>query len=319
MNKLIASIASISACFSAGAVSVFSYFPSGEVKASGPDFSSLVVTDINADDTYPVFTFTQDEVVNNPSSAIANVYFCPTGWTTDNPSHVSPSEYGSYSSSSGDIVLSVFWDTSSSRFVVRISTEFPALNGGKKLFSSLYMFDLNAKAGLTDQPINVSVSCETAGYFSVTNYYYAGSILSPESGKPDYGIQFAGTIGNDYSLWRYSLGYNSGYNTGYNTGNSDGYDDGHEVGYNDGYNEGHDDGYNDGYNEGHGDGYNEGHDDGVNEVSSNFGVWDLFSNAFGSIGNILNIQLFPGVTLGLMLSVPIVFAFLLWLIHVLRG
>jgi hypothetical protein len=67
------------------------------------------------------------------------------------------------------------------------------------------------------------------------------------------------------------------------------------------------------------DGYSDGYDDGFNDVSGNFSVWDLFSNAFSSVATVLNYSIFPGLTIGLLLSVPLVSAVLFWIFKLLKG
>jgi hypothetical protein len=70
------------------------------------------------------------------------------------------------------------------------------------------------------------------------------------------------------------------------------------------YQEGYDNGYDDGL-----EGYNE----------SNQGLFDLMSSLFGAIGSIFSIYILPGITIGMLVFVPLIFTLLIFIIKILRG
>ena len=328
MKKLLALISSVSVCSSAVAVSVLSYFPHpSETNAEGTP-SSLVTTPIEDTGTFPVITFPKSVLVNATSDRIVELFFCPTGWSSGY-SFVSPSSFGTYSSSSF-IKVTFYWVVSKQFFKISASAHFDTGLSGQSVFSCLNLYNPDGSGGLPSLHLLFSSVSPWSDASTFTIFDFTGNSITPSSLVSDNVVfQLSGLLGNDYESSRYSEGYDKGLADGYGDGHSDGYSDGHS----DGYTEGHDAGINDkdhnteiygeGYTDGHADGLTDGdasgYARGVADGSSNFGMWDLFSNAFGSVANILNIQLFPGFSLGLLLSVPIAFSFLLWLIHVLKG
>jgi hypothetical protein len=94
----------------------------------------------------------------------------------------------------------------------------------------------------------------------------------------------------------YIEGYDNGYDTGYSLGDSQGYLDGFEFGY--------ESGFEDGFNE-------------LNNTAS--GLFQILGSAFTAIGSIFNIMILPGITIGMLVFVPIIFALLLFIIKILRG
>ena len=146
----------------------------------------------------------------------------------------------------------------------------------------------------------------------------------------------------------YNAGFNAGYDAGYSSGSQDGYNDGYNDGYmygrNDGYNVGKQDGYNEGYNdglyasEGYQTGYDDGHADGYEEgkeygmsigrehwydvgyekgynkglAARNFS--DLLKSMFGAIGVFLGINLLPGISIGALIAVPIIFGIIAFIL-----
>lgn len=150
----------------------------------------------------------------------------------------------------------------------------------------------------------------------------------------------------------YYSGYNAGYNTGYLEGDTAGYNRGFNEGYTDGYQDGQEDtqlyqnGYRDGYTAGYSDGemstdaytlgYNAGYDEGERNGYRNgyqsgylYGyeqgqagenaitpAFSVISSVFGVVASVMSIQLFPGITIGLLILVPLFFAVLgliLWI------
>ncbi len=130
--------------------------------------------------------------------------------------------------------------------------------------------------------------------------------------------------------WDYQDGYNDGYNigyqegreAGYNAGSETGYEHGYIVGYDEGWEEGNEIGYNGGYQEGHEAGYQEGHEAGYN-IGYNAGINEqlddkdftvLLKSVFLAIGTFLGINLIPGISIGAIISVPIVFGIIAFII-----
>lgn len=115
--------------------------------------------------------------------------------------------------------------------------------------------------------------------------------------------------------YTYEDGYNEGYNDGYLNGIEAGYRDGEEKGYNmgfdDGYNQGYTNGeeagYNQGYEQGHNAGYQAGYNAGINEQLEDKDFTNLLKSVFIAIGSFLGINLLPGISIGAIIAVPIVF------------
>lgn len=96
---------------------------------------------------------------------------------------------------------------------------------------------------------------------------------------------------------------NDAYNNGYNDAIRD-YGDNYDVIYDEGYNDGHSVGYNDGYNDG---------------LSSDLDVKPLFNNLISFIGSVFMLTIFPGVTIGVLVSIPISFALFKWFMRMFGG
>jgi hypothetical protein len=305
MKKLLAFVSSIAVCASAVAVSVLSYFPSPvKASASAPDSSQLVTTALSLDDplSYPTVSIDQSNLVNASSSFDVRIYLSPTGWYTNETAFCSPSSFGNYDTSKGRIEFLVRWYVPYSCFLVSADSYFPVMTSSSEIFSILQVraspstgFDSRLTLARDWSIRNKSTSA------SLFRFY--GSSFTPDPQGDPFTFDIVGVVGNFYDTYISSSSYSNGYSEGVSVGYSNGYSEGASVGYSNGYTEGASVGY----------------DDGLYDASSNFGIWDLFSNAFGSVGNILSIQLFPGLSIGLLISVPIAFAFILWLIHVLKG
>lgn len=142
------------------------------------------------------------------------------------------------------------------------------------------------------------------------------------------------------------IGYFNGYEDGYNSGYENGFENGIEAGYDEGYINGRDDGYNNGYNVGYNDGidagYNEGYEKGkedgfeegfnasrehwynvgyqvgynkgLNEQIADRDFSHLLRSAFVAIGTFLGINLLPGISIGAIIAVPIVFGIIAFIL-----
>lgn len=74
-----------------------------------------------------------------------------------------------------------------------------------------------------------------------------------------------------------------------------------------------------GYNQGHIDGYNEGLADGHRSESGYVNPIEWLGDAFGALGEFASLQIFPGVSLGTLIILPVAGALLVWLVGLLRG
>lgn len=101
-------------------------------------------------------------------------------------------------------------------------------------------------------------------------------------------------------------GYNSGYSNGYNTGITEGYNNGLTNGYNQGYDEG--------FLEGYDEGYNYGYNVGINEQLEDKDFTHLLKSVFIGIGSFLGINLLPGITIGAIIAVPIIFGIIAFIL-----
>jgi hypothetical protein len=71
-----------------------------------------------------------------------------------------------------------------------------------------------------------------------------------------------------------------------------------------------------GYDEGFADGVDEGYDEGISNTSFGF---DWISGFFGMFGALFSVELIPGLTIGLIVGVPIAFRLTLGIIRMIRG
>lgn len=92
--------------------------------------------------------------------------------------------------------------------------------------------------------------------------------------------------------------YNKGYNRGYEKGKEDGIIEGRQGAYQEGY----DNGYQNGYNKG------------LSEQLDDKDFTVLLKSAFLAIGTFLGINLIPGVSIGAIIAVPIVFGIISFII-----
>lgn len=106
------------------------------------------------------------------------------------------------------------------------------------------------------------------------------------------------------------------YTSGYAEGESEGYADGHEVGYAEGIN----DGYTAGYEDGESDGYATGKSDGIAiGESRDYSPFAVIKNAIASAGSFLSFEIMPNISIGLLMSLPLVGAVIAWIFKVIKG
>lgn len=95
-----------------------------------------------------------------------------------------------------------------------------------------------------------------------------------------------------------------------------GYDDGYFLGNLDGYNNGLNQSYDNGYDDGYDVGYDVGYDLGL---SADLNVAPLFTQLISHIGSVFGLVIFPGVTIGTLVSIPIAFALFKWFMKMFGG
>lgn len=135
----------------------------------------------------------------------------------------------------------------------------------------------------------------------------------------DLDAQNNGVMIHDYIINDINVFFDNGFNQGYDSGYANGYDEGYDVGdtngYNRGYNVGYDAGDYDGYRRGWDQGYARGKSDGENYNIHYF--W--LRNTLDAMNDFLSLQLFPGVNIGLMVGVPLVFGVLRLILFIWRS
>lgn len=315
MNKLLALISSVSVCVSAFAVSFLSYFPSPVkvgASASSVGLNQRYFSHNPADNGGEIEVYANGGYLSlNPQTRVepaTNMKF------SDLETNVKKVfwEYTYYTTSGGDPISSQYGENG---FNVPIEFQWYIERTGTYTFRQGYTINLNSSSinyylavlgisstfwyGLEQDHSfydSISIGIAFNGRYSSNPGQYTGidvhgSVLTL-TGQP---LQLEQKIFKPAGDVHYAFinkdSLDSIYENGREQGHSEGYTAGDSAGY----------------------------ARGVADGSSQFGMWDLFSNAFGSIGNILSIQLFPGLSIGLLLSVPIAFAFILWLIHVIKG
>lgn len=120
----------------------------------------------------------------------------------------------------------------------------------------------------------------------------------------------------------YNIGKNEGFQNGYDEGHYEGYNSGYSTGYNTGLNEGYNQGLSDGYNQGYYEGQTEGYDygyqagynAGINEQLEDKDFTHLLKSVFVGIGSFLGINLLPGISIGAIIAVPIIFGIIAFIL-----
>ena len=136
--------------------------------------------------------------------------------------------------------------------------------------------------------------------------YEKGSEVGYEAGY-EIGFENGNEAGYDEG---YIIGRDEGYNNGYNVGFNVGFDDGYTLGNTDGFEDGFVLGREQGYNEG----YNRGYNAGINEQLEDRDFASLLRSVFIAIGAFLGINLLPGISIGAIIAVPIVFGIIAFIL-----
>lgn len=109
----------------------------------------------------------------------------------------------------------------------------------------------------------------------------------------------------------YGHGYEDGYYDGYLDGSMDG---DYYTGYDDGYKDGKEYGINFGREHWYNVGYEYGYNKGLSEQMSDKDFGSLLRGAFTAIGAFLGINLLPGISIGAIIAVPIVFGIIAFIL-----
>lgn len=144
-------------------------------------------------------------------------------------------------------------------------------------------------------------------------------------------------VGMNENETSYGQGYNQGYDIGYRKGKWEGQEEGFNKGWQGGLETGKEIGFNNGYKEGvstvyeNGFGgvinpdtnnpydetasypYGQGYNDGLLSTESG-GLWAVLFSAILAPFQVLGIEMLPGVTLGMIVAVPLVFGLLAWIL-----
>ena len=162
--------------------------------------------------------------------------------------------------------------------------------------------------------------------YDVYNWGYGDGFVDGRDFGRGMGYQEGYVDGHYEGYWEgYDAGKMDGYDEGYADGELDGYDDGYTKGYNKGLEHSYDVGYDDGYEDGkadgfeigqiagYNDGYAVGYSDGLSETTDkNFGR--LLGGVFAGIGAFLGINLLPGISIGAIIAVPIIFGIIAFIL-----
>lgn len=79
------------------------------------------------------------------------------------------------------------------------------------------------------------------------------------------------------------------------------------------------DGYNTGYNQGYGTGFQDGGKAATSAPAGVAAAFAIVGDAFSAVGDFLSVQVLPGISVGLLLGIPILGALVAWLVKLLRG
>ena len=153
---------------------------------------------------------------------------------------------------------------------------------------------------------------ETDEFTVLTTFYYKGEIqLEFITEKYDnyFNLDVTRSLIKQFGDIKYQDGKTVGYNNGYKEGVATAYYDGFGGFINPDTNEPYDETTSFPY----GQGYNKGFDDGMQSTESG-GLWGVLFSALMAPFQVLGIELLPGVTIGMIVAVPLVFGLLAWIL-----
>lgn len=149
---------------------------------------------------------------------------------------------------------------------------------------------------------------ETAAIDGTTTYLGGNSTKYPNT--PRFNLS-----GNGYGLTSIILYVDTNYQSNFKlSGMTDNYGSGYNLGYNDGKEYGYTIGYNDAKVIEYGRGYSEG----LASPRTNSPI-DMVFDTFIKIGGFMSIEVFPNITIGLLVSLPLVFGLIMFIVKIVKG
>lgn len=121
------------------------------------------------------------------------------------------------------------------------------------------------------------------------------------------------SVSNSVDYNSFQNGYEEGKKVGYEEGSKDGYMEGKQNGVE----EGSQQGYEKGLEEGESIGYEKGYSDGIS--TKGFNPFTLLSTAFESVSKLLSVNVFGGITLATLISIPLMFLVVLFILKLMKG
>ena len=121
------------------------------------------------------------------------------------------------------------------------------------------------------------------------------------------------SVSNSVDYTSFQNGFDEGKKVGYEEGSKDGYIEGKQNGVE----EGSQQGYEKGLEEGESVGYEKGYSDGIS--SKGFNPFTLLSTAFDSVSKLLSVNVFGGITLATLVSIPLMFLVVLFILKLMKG
>lgn len=120
------------------------------------------------------------------------------------------------------------------------------------------------------------------------------------------GFQFDNSYYTDFNFNVSTYNLYSIYKNAYDKGNNEGYDTGYDTGYDIGSSQGYGEGYQVGRNEGYQAGYDDGYQVGLEDNEEPFSIFKFLERITATIANILNVEIFPNITIGTIIFIPII-------------
>ena len=100
-----------------------------------------------------------------------------------------------------------------------------------------------------------------------------------------------------------------------------GFDEGKKVGYEEGSKDGYNEGKENGIQQGEEIGFDKGYDKGLSDGALNkgFNPFTMVSTAFDSVSKLLSVNIFGGITIATMISIPLIFLVVLFILKLIKG
>lgn len=117
------------------------------------------------------------------------------------------------------------------------------------------------------------------------------------------------SVSNSVDFNSYQNGFDEGKKVGYEEGSKDGYKEGKENGIK----QGGEEGFQKGFDEGKKVGFQEG------SLSKGFNPFTMVSTAFESVSKLLSVNIFGGITIATLVSIPFIFMVVLFILKLIKG